>query len=559
MLRPCDRYNSSPDDPTSASPVSPCDPSAVAAKVTAGKLLGNEWADTLAADKVVLLARYGDRLARLLGDGYLLSESGVVRAVSKVALKVDELWVTFERTTPRAAVVGNPPPFNYMVAVDENGVCYGMPGLATSDSIVVWNFTTRMWEPRSTGSFPICVVGKLDGSSGIELIGFDPLDHNDEDFETTQRCVKGLCGTGVLFAENQPAPGECESCDGPTECGTTVVRAVSTPEFEDTNNPTKVYGWVFSAYTGPGFREIVNLEGGAIGIVGPQGPAGVAGAAGAPGAPGAPGTPGQQGPAGAPGPIGPSGGEQGPRGYDGNMGPIGPQGPIGPTGATGPVGPAGPTGPAGADGAPGSSGGSGGEDFELRQSDLNLFYVSTQLHEYLAAPLDITTVNGDSTDFTHTSSNSHSFALKYLEGVSGPVAAPADTSAGKLIQVDGVLLRIDVISTDPQDVEAGAAESHSVQVSVNSRPLVKLVDSDPAANAADAGAFLPRLSVLTTSTTCVASWNSGANMSVAVTSTKYTTLPAGSQFTKYNAGKNTVRIWVLGFIVRRKVIPLLAS
>jgi hypothetical protein len=173
----------------------------------------------------------------------------------------------------------------------------------------------------------------------------------------------------------------------------------------------------------------------------------------------------------------------------------------------------------------------------------------------LDTPIDITTTNGDSTDFTHTSSAAHNFSLKYLTGVGGPITAPADNATGALAQVDGVLLRIDILSTDPQDVEGTATQAHSVAVAVNTRELAKMVDNDPAANAADSGNYLPRLSVLSSSVHCVAPWASGANMAVAVTSVKYTTTPAG-QFSKYNAGKNTVRIWVTGFLVRRKVIPV---
>lgn len=552
----CGPYPASPDDPVPVSSLAPCDPEAVAAKSTVGKILGKTWADALPADKLVLLGRYGERLARFMENGYVIVEDGVARIVSKIALKTDELWVTYERNNPRAAVAGNPPDFNYMVAVDENGQCFVMPGRATEDSIAVWNFTKKLWEVRPAGSFPICVLGKLNGSPEIEVIGFEPLDPDDKTFENTQRCVKGLCGTGLVLLESRPAPGECFHCEQPVQCGTSVARALSLPPAELTENPVKVYGLINSEILGPAFREI-NLSG--SGTPGPEGPTGPQGAQGLPGTPGSPGPP---GPPGNTGPAGPQGVPGDPGGPPGPAGPAGPQGipgPQGEKGLKGDTGPQGPPGADGSDGAPGPQGPAGPSGGFSNPSEADLAKLSTaaQFHEYLDTPVEITLAanNGDATDFFHTSSAAHNFTLKYLTGVGGAIAAPVDNATGKLVQVDGILLRLDVMSTDPQDVDT-TTEEHSIAVSVNGRTLAKMVDADPAADAADAGGFLPRLSVLSSSTPCVAPWSAGANMTVMVTSVKYTSLPAGSQFTKYNAGKNTVRIWVLGFIVRRKVIPV---
>ena len=540
----CGPYPSSPDDPAAAASLAACDPDAVAAKVTAGKLLGKDWADALPADKVVLLARYGDRLARLMGNGLVMSENGVLRVVSKVALKVDELWVEYERPSPRAAVVGNPKDFSYMVAVDETGECYAIPGRPTEDSIIVWNMTSRKWEARATGTFPICVQGKLPGSDELELIGFEPLDANDGDFENTQRCVKGLCGTGFLFAENRPAPGECFYCEQPVDCGTTVVRMVSTPPYEATENPVKLYAWVFSEYTGPALREFV-ATGGVVGLPGAPGATGPQGLPGTPGSPGAPGPPGPTGATGVTGAPGPAGGPVGPVGPAGPAGPTGPQGPQGLAGGTGAVGPTGATGATGSTGATGPAGSNG----VTTSTDLTKLSIKVQLQEFLPAPVDITGANVD------TTGASHAYSLNYLTSLGGPITNPAYSLAGVLSSVDGVLLRIDVLSTDPQ-VEEAVSATHSIDVTIASRQLVKMVDTDATAAGTDPGAFYPRLSTLNNSAHCVAPWAGGAAMGVVVTSVKHPTSPGGSQFTKYYVGKNTVRIWCLGFIVTRKVIPV---
>lgn len=545
--------NPTPDDAPATFGVLPCDASVIAARAATGKQLGSEWANALPAEKVVLLGRHGEKLAKLMGDGFLRLKDGQVWPVKRIAINTGELWTTFERPIHAMPMVANPPPFSYSVAVDKDGQVYAMRGLSGINSIMLWNATTEMWEVRPAASFPIEVMGKLTAAPGIELIGFEPLNPGNQYYATTIRPIRQLCGSGLVVLEEEMAPGECFQCEEPVQCATSVARVISFPDYEDVSVPDKVYGMVFSAVTGVGFREITGGTGtgNGTGLQGPAGPAGPKGDPGSPGSAGPPGTPGPQGPPGQPGPPGPAGGPVGPKGDKGDPGIQGERGPAGPKGDTGEMGPRGPAGEQGPQGVPGPAGsGSGSGSSVPSQSDLNHLWTSTQRMEFLSSPVHVTGANID------TTSAAHAYTINYLTNQGGAVDAP---EGDNLVSVDGVMLRVDVTSTDPQDVEASASATHSVEVVVNSRQMVKMQDTDAAANAVDGGNFLPRLSVLSCSTQCVAPWSAGAPLSVAVNSVKYPTLPAGSQFTKYNAGKNTVRIYVTGFLVTRRVNPVYIS
>lgn len=524
------------------------DPNLLSANAATGKDLDATWANAVWADSMVPLGRFGSKLVKPRGTGWAWIENGLMFIRNTLVLKITNLWTTWVRPTPTSLPVpGDPPEFPFLTMADDNGNIRGLPGLRESDSTAVWNKTTRKWEVRAVSTIPFCVADAIPDANGLELVGFDPVPYEGD--LTSQRCVKKLCGPpGILIGTEQLTPGDCSDCDGPADCATLVVSTLGNPP-ED----AQVYGLKYT--TTGGLEFVVAGSGSGIGPAGPVGPQGPAGTPGTPGLPGQPGPAGSQGPPGPAGPPGPSGGEKGETGATGPQGPAGPTGPMGPAG---PVGATGPQGTPGIDGATGPQGppGPSGSFNNPSLDDLAKLSTAVQYQEFLASPVDITVTNGDVTDFSATTGAAHSYALKYLTGVGGPIVAPADSADGKLLQVDGVLLRIDILSTDPQDVEAGAAGEHSIAVAIHTKTMAKMVDSDPAANAADAGGFLPRLSVLSGSVHCVAPWASGANMAVSVTSVKYATDPAGSQFTKYNAGKNTVRIWVTGFLVRRKVIPV---
>ena len=534
----------SPDETPVPTGVLPCDPSAVAARASTGKVLGLEWADTLPVDKAVLLARYGDKLARLMGDGFVRILNGVATVVDRVAINTGNLWVTFERPLPTMPIAGNPPPFTYDVAVDADGTVYAVQGLVGIDSIKVWNSTTKMWEIRPASTFPICVKGKLTASNAIELIGFNPLSAEDDNFEETTRCVRGLCGKGLVILEDKPAPGDCDYCGTPVQCGTSVARALGFPTAEATSTPQKVYGLVFSSITGPAFREITATSGTGGGTVGPMGPAGPQGLPGSPGSAGPAGTPGIQGPAGPMGPAGPAGGLTGPKGDTGPQGPAGPAGPAGATGATGATGAAGMNGAKGDTGATGPAGPAGSSLSQPSESDLAKLSTRVQKFERHS---DVAVANGLIT------SASFSPAVVNLAAL-GSVTFPQN-SDNDLVSIDGIVLQIQGHSVDPQTDEAGV---HVMSITINGTQTTTSGWVYPGTMGV-VGVF-PQLDIIRICTELVVPHTGSlvaGNLAISITNTKFPTLPAGSVIPKYNhASSGGYNIVLKGFIVTRKVKPV---
>lgn len=546
----CGPYPASPDDPTPVTPLAPCDPESVAAKAAAAKILGLEWSKALPADKMVLLGRYGELLARFMGDGFVIVEKGAARLVSKVALQVDTEtpWVTYTRPTPRAAVRGNPDPFSFMVAVDANGKCWALPGRTLEDSIAVWSFEDQKWEIRATSSFPICIKGKLDGSDSLELIGFNPLSPDDETFEETTRCIKGFCGRGFLWAESAAAPGECFQCEEPVACGTTVVRAVSTPDFEMKEVPTKLYAWGFSAITGPQLIEFGALIGTALkGDKGDKGDPGMRGDPGAPGNPGQPGRPGEAGVKGDKGDIGPSGGEKGDKGDPGERGPKGDPGERGLKGDTGDQGPAGKDGKDGATGPAGAPGQNGGI---TNPSESDLAKLST-LVQKLERHVDVTIASGT------IASAAPVIADVAINSVVG-VTMPHLTTGGALVSIDAVLLNVVADSIDPQDDEAG---THNLIISLNNTRVIE--QGFTFAGTMGVVGVFPRISEIHASNETEVPWTgsiTAGNLAFTTfTNTKFTTTPSGSVIPKYGASSGTYKVILKGFLVTRKISPVFTA
>lgn len=547
----CGPYPPSPDDPIPVTPLAPCNPDAIAAKTTVGKLLGKDWADTLPTDKIVLLGRYGDRLARLLGNGYLITEDGVTRVVDKVALRVDEQWVKFERTTPRAAVAGNPPEFSFMVAVDETGKCYALPGRHGERSIIVWtpdetHPSKGMWNVEPAGNFPICMKGQLTGAGGLELIGFEPLDPNDESYATRQRCVKGLCGApGLLIATSEEAPGVCHACEDESDevpCGATVISVLPTVALtEDTENPQKIYGLTFSEPKGIQLKEVTGVTGGVQGPKGDPGERGERGLPGTPGPPGPPGQPGQQGPQGVQGLPGDPGGPPGPQGPAGPQGPPGPQGPQGLKGDTGAQGPKGADGAKGDTGAQGPAG-ANGTFSNPSESDLAKIRTTTQKIEFLASPQELLSTTWGSASPTIADVNFSS-----IVGLAFP-------DATRLVSIDAIIVQVNALSVDVQSDEAG---THELVIGLNQRNVANQRRVQAAAvTTAD---LFPHIDNLMVSNQAmiphVGTISTGA-LQTTILNTKFPTLPSGSTLPKYSDVKTCkLVVTLVAWVVTRNTSP----
>lgn len=522
------------------------DPNLLSANSSTGKDLDTTWTNAVNADSMTLLGRSAKKLAKLKGTGWLWNENGWTFVRSFVPLSIKRLWAKWIKPTPSSmAIPGDPEPINFLAGVDSTETPFAIPGQKDTDSIMIWNHTTRMWETKSTTAFPLCHEGPLESAEELEILGLVKQNPENADYETEVRCVKKLCGTGIVVMDEVLAPGDCSDCNGPADCGSTTAHLLPYPPIDE-ENPDRI--WAFKYTLEDGLRWVQVIQG-SVGINGRDGVDGRDGRDGRDGIDGGGGggfgsaTINYEALAAA---LDYSKMPQGPAGVDGIDG----QSIQGPIGLPGKDGKDGANGVDGVDGINGTNGSSGSIVSTPTADELAAIYTLVQLQEYLGTPVLLNSATRDTTGASQTN------VYSYLVSAGGSIADPVDSVAGKLSTVDGVLLRLDVLSSDPQDVEAGASATHSIEVAVNGRQSVYLISENAAANAADAGGLLPNVEQLSTSSQCVVPY--GPTLSVVRTSTKWPTLPAASQITKYNAGLNTVRVYVMGFLVTRKVNPAIA-
>jgi len=509
------------------------DPNVLSSGKSLGKDLDSSFTDQVGVESMTLLGRYGKKLAKLVGTGYLWIDKGVGFVRSTIPLRVTQLWNRWDRPTPHSLPVpGDPAPYPLAVILDAQGNPYAIKGLVNQDAIQVWNYTLKQWEVRAVTDFPICVNNSLQDTNSLEIVGFEALPSGGP--STTQRCLKKLCGVGVVVMDEEIAPGTCTDCEGNSiPCATTIAHTIPYPEADG-----QVYGFTYSLAEGLQFAPAGTASGG-TGQIGPQGPAGPQGRDGAPGQPGQPGAAGPQGPAGATGPAGPAGGPMGPKG---DTGPVGPTGPTGPMGPAGPKGDTGLTGPAGADGAPGAQGPAGpsGQWENPSAADLLKVKIQVQKVEFIAAPVEVLT--GYMTTATVPSAS-----LSVASIVTAGVTLP---SGSDLVSIDQILVSVSFDSMDPQVyTDAG---THDVQVTVAGREVINVAEVVTAES--PASTIYPRISSLHPT------WEgflpyTGVSLVASITNTKLASTPANSTVVKYSAAAAGYSIKVIGFRVTRKVTP----
>lgn len=517
------------------------DPNLLVVGVTAGKDLDSTFTNALPVESMTLLGRFGKKLAKLLGTGYVWVENGIAVARTTVGIKLDQLWTTWVRPTPSSLPVpGDPDPFPFQVIADSEGRTYGLMGKRDVDSVVVWDFASKKWEVRATTDFPLCVKGPLATENELEITGFVKQSADDSDFENQTRCLKKLCGVGILVMDEAQAPGEADACGDP---GTSVAHTVSFPPAN--GNP---YSAKYSLTGGlewvPAGEGTGTGTGTGSGIPGPRGPQGNMGNPGQPGSAGPPGTPGTQGPAGPIGPAGPSGGPVGPVGP---TGPTGPQGIQGPIGLTGPTGPIGPTGPAGADGATGPQGPPGTNGTFTNPSETDLAKLSTRV-QVLERQADVTLASA-------TIASAAPAPAPISVNGSGGVVMPDLTAGGQLVSIDGMLLEVVADSIDPQDDEAG---THNLIIGLNNSRVIE--NQFVYAGTMGVVGVFPRISEIHVSNELIVPWTgtitSGNLTYTTFTNTKFATLPSGSVIPKYGANSGTYKVILKGFLVTRKISPV---
>ena len=535
----------SPDDPIPLTVPSPCDQAVIDSVPATGKNLGTEWANALPVDKMILLGRQGTKLTKFTGDGHVVVEKGVARLVSSVALKTTALWHYGARVSGATYTPGDPKPHTYNVAVDSDGTCYAIKGLLDTDSFQVWNAETQLWEIRPASRFPLCVGAKVPMENGIELIGFKPL--GADEAEDTERCMKMLCGEGMVILDEVMAPGECKECpDGETvQCASYVARVLQWPDAEEEGTPSgdmKVYGMVFPAIGGPSFRLISTGTSSGSGVAGPKGDPGQKGDPGVPGDPGQPGRAGQQGPPGPKGDPGDPGGPPGPKGDKGDTGERGDRGLKGDKGDQGDKGEKGNTGEKGDQGIQGTPGTNGSFS---NPSTSDLAKLSTQVQKF-ERHADLVVASGTFASATPT--------IAPINLLTATVTFP-NNSGNDIVSIDGLVIQVIASSVDVQADEAGV---HDLIIGANGTQAVG--QSWNFAGSMGVVGIFPRLDTIRLCNELVVPHTgnlTSGNLVLTAVNNKFTTTPATSTIAKYGvAAAGAYQVIFKGFLVTRKVNPV---
>lgn len=209
----CDDQTALPSSPTDGSDIS-------------------SWATDAACynENVVLLGRVGNRLARLVGSGFIAITNGYASIVESVPLKVRNLWHRWWKSSPTATpVIGEPLNFPYQVISDSYGNLSAIKG-GEYDSVKVWDASANAFVDTRVSALPHCVEGVLPRVPALELTGYVPLSPGDSLGPENARCVQALLGTGVLLARTVSTVGGTP-CNAEGEA--TVVSALTMPPNND--------------------------------------------------------------------------------------------------------------------------------------------------------------------------------------------------------------------------------------------------------------------------------------------------------------------------------------
>lgn len=197
------------------SPISTCpDPSSIRSSASCGFTLPQQWTDSVVADEdVVLLGRWGRKLSRFTGSGFLQLVKGKAKLVQSVRLKISTLWHEWWKPPGinKNPVLGNPIPVSHLV-VSEDGEPHLWAGRTDEDSLPIFNKETNKWEVRPASEVPHCAKGHLPGENAVELVGFKPIPANGSIEDV--RCLSRLSGSGIIVVNQAPSVASGCACGG---------------------------------------------------------------------------------------------------------------------------------------------------------------------------------------------------------------------------------------------------------------------------------------------------------------------------------------------------------
>lgn len=202
---------------------------------------------------VTLLGRVGNKLARLVGSGFLQIANGQVAVVPSVAIKIKSLWHRWWKTTPTSRpIVGEPLDFPYQVIADGNGDLHAIKGTTEEDSQHMWDASANTWKTVPISEIPKCQRGRLPQADLLELVGFEPI--TTEGAITDVRCLKGFSGSGLIHMVPQTTVATDCTCPGCTPEVTPTMQVATyleTPAADNNSYVLKcidgVLTWVLEA------------------------------------------------------------------------------------------------------------------------------------------------------------------------------------------------------------------------------------------------------------------------------------------------------------------------
>lgn len=207
--------------PSNQSSCQPC-PDECVSTTSEGSTLASSWLDAVCcATGLTLLARVGDKLARLAGTGFIKIENGIASVVSSVPLRSTVLWHRWWKSTPAAPPqIGEPLPFPYQVIADGDGNHRLIKGVGNEKSLSLWDDSTGEFTQTPVSEIPHEVKGPLLRASNIELVGYAPIAEDGD--VAAVRSEKALSGSGiVVLTEAATVNNACE--DGVASKATTLA------------------------------------------------------------------------------------------------------------------------------------------------------------------------------------------------------------------------------------------------------------------------------------------------------------------------------------------------
>jgi hypothetical protein len=192
------------------------------------------------SEDVTLLGRYGTKLARLAGDGFIKITGGLASVVPSVPFKIRDLWHSWWKPSNSVTpILGEPLPFPYLVVGDAQGNGHGIKGVSTEPSSPVFASNTFTMQPLSEQSK--CIKGQMAQVAALELVGFVPLGVGQP--LTTVRCPQGFSGEGILVVSRvATVPGNACN-DEFTSVATLIAKPVGAGPYTFKYNSVDGYYW----------------------------------------------------------------------------------------------------------------------------------------------------------------------------------------------------------------------------------------------------------------------------------------------------------------------------